>query len=381
MLNAGVPRLLTPPRNPASRPLACRLLAAGIGLLACGLHSRAAERIPIKVIVLSGFEAGDDTGDAPGEFQFWYEREKLFDRVELPGAPHSLCRNAEGLYGDVGSTTRDPQLTPVTTSELVMAICLDPRFDLRKTYWLVNGIAGIDPASGSIGSAVWSENVVDGDAMREIDEAEMPAGWPYGLFAIGTDRPDRLPTEDGHAGGWNGAKLQYTMVYSLNKRLARWAFEVSKGVRLGDSPQLKAWREKYTGYPLAQLPPRVMMGDTLGSVRYWHGPRRTQWARDWVRLWTNGTGTFSTTSMEQQDYAGTLTRMAAKGFLDINRVMVMRTASNYCMPPPGQGADSTIGDESLGTEAALEAAYRTGSAVVHELLRNWPKYQDSIPGD
>jgi purine nucleoside permease len=39
-----------------------------------------------------------------------------------------------------------------------------------------------------------------------------------------------------------------------------------------------------------------------------------------------------------------------------------------------------MGDESLGTNASLEAAYRTGAAVAHELLRNWPKYRDTIPG-
>ena len=51
------------------------------------------------------------------------------------------------------------------------------------------------------------------------------------------------------------------------------------------------------------------------------------------------------------------------------------------MPPPGKGVTSTIGDESMGTDAALEAAYRAGSAVVHELLRNWPKYEETVPGD
>jgi purine nucleoside permease len=357
-----------------------RAAAPALALLCLSQASYAVERIPIKVIVLSGFEVGEDKGDAPGEFQFWAERERLFDKIDIPGAPHPLCRNAEGLYGDVAGNTRDPHLTPVTASELVMALCLDPRFDLRHTYWLVNGIAGIDPASGPIGSAVWAENVVDADAMREIDEAEMPATWPYGLFAVGTAAPNQLPADHSQAGGWGGAKLEYTMVYPLNKKLARWAFEISKNVALPDSPGLKAWREKYTGFPLAQLPPRVMMGDTLGTVRYWHGPKRTQWARDWVKMWTQGTGTFSTTSMEQQDYAGTLTRMAAKGLVDLNRVMVMRSASNFCMPPPGQGVVSTIGDESMGTDAALEAAYRAGSAVVHEILRNWPKYEKTIPG-
>lgn len=364
-------------------------LRTGIALaLLCALslpapaapREAAAERIPVKVIVLAGFEVGDDTGDAPGEFQFWAEREKLTDRIDVPGAPHPLCRNAEGLYADVGGNTRDPQLTPVTTSELVMALCLDPRFDLSHTYWIVDGIAGIDPAAGSIGSAVWAENVVDGDALREIDESEVPAGWPYGLFAIGTNAPGLLPKADGTAGGWGGAKLQYTMAYPLNRRLARWAYDTSKGVELPDSPGLREWRAKYAQYPAALLPSHVMMGDALGSVRYWHGPRRTQWARDWVKAWTGGSGTFATTSMEAQDFIGTLVRMASKGYLDASRVMVLRTASNYCMPPPGQDVTSTIGDESLGTNASLEAAYRAGSAVAHELLAHWPRYETAVPG-
>jgi len=350
-----------------------------VALLASVDAGRAADRIPIKAIVLCGFEVGDDSGDAPGEFQYWVEREKLTEVIEVPGAPHVLRRNAAGLYGSVAGDTRDPQITPVPASEMILALCLDPRFDLRKTYWLIYGLGGIDPASGPIGSAVWSENVVDGDAMREIDELERPAGWPYGLFAIGTTKPNELPGKQAN-GGWGGAELEYTMLYPLNSKLVRWAYGLSRGVVIPDSPALKAWREKYVGFPLAQLPPRVMLGDTLGSVRYWHGERRTQWARDWVKLWTKGRGTFSTTAMEQQDYVGTLTRMAAKGFVDINRVMQLRAASNYCMPPPGQRVESTIGDETLGTLTAFEAGYRAGSAVLDEILRHWSLYENKIPG-
>ena len=356
-----------------------RSLLIGIASLIALSPVSAAERIPIKVIVVSCFEVGDDTGDAPGEFQFWAEREKLTEKIEVPGAPHPLCRNAEGLYGTVAGNTRDTHLTAVRTSELIMSLCLDPRWDLRKTYWLINGIAGIDPASGSIGSAVWTTNVVDGDAVREIGEAEMPAGWPYGLFAIGTTRPDSLPKRQGN-GGWGGAELAYTMNYPLNPGLTRWAYETSKNVEIPDSAALKEWRAKYQGFPEAQKPPHVLMGDSLGSARYWHGEKRTEWARNWVKLWTDGKGMFSTTAMEHQDYMATLTEMASKGFLDKNRILMLRTGSNYCMPPPGQSVETTIGDESLGTNTSLEAAYRVGSAVVHELLKNWRRYEDKVPG-
>ena len=34
----------------------------------------------------------------------------------------------------------------------------------------------------------------------------------------------------------------------------------------------------------------------------------------------------------------------------------------------------------MGTAAALEAAHRAGSPVVHELLGNWARYENSTPG-
>ena len=337
-------------------------------------------------MILSCFEVGNDTGDVPGEFQFFAEREHLTQAIEVPGAPHPLVHNDRGLYGEVaGVVNVTPGHEPdhyscVVTSELIMALCLDPKLDLRKTYWIINGIAGVDPASGSIGSTFWAKHVVDGDALHEIDDTEVPPGWPYGLFAVGTPGPNILPVANAATKVLAGAVLSYTMDYPLNPRLADWALRISKDVELPDSEALRAYREKYAGFPLARTPPKVMMGDMLGSARYWHGPKRTRWARDWVKLWTKGEGTFATTSQEQQDYMNTLTDMAKKGYLDIGRVMVLRGASNYCMPPPDSHAESTIGDETVGTLPAFEADYRAGMAVANELLRNWPRYADAIPG-
>ena len=351
-----------------------------LALSGLALSAVAADKIPVKVIVLAGFEVENDTGDAPGEFQFWAEREKLDGTLELKGAPHPLRFNKEGLYASVAGNTRDRTLTTVPSSELIMSIVLDPRLALSKTYWIINGIAGVDPQAGSIGSAYWAANVIDGDAMREVADTDMPKGWPYGLFAIGTAAPNTLPTHQADVGGWGGATLTYSMNYALNPKLAQWAYAFSKArVKLEDAAPLKAWREQYRPYVAALRPPEIGIGGTLASARYWHGEGRTQWARDWVRLWTDGKDQLTTTAMEQAAYVGTLKRMADKGLIDFNRVMMLRGASNYSMPPPGMPVTKTIGDESLGTEPAFEAEYRAGSAVVHELLGNWAKYEKQIP--
>lgn len=164
----------------------------------------AADRIPVKVVILAGFEVGKDTGDAPGELQYWVEREHLNKTLHVRGAPHALRYNDDGVFASASGSPADKHLTTVPASELVMSIALDPRLDVSHAYWLVTGIAGIDPKQGSIGSAVWAANVVDGDAMREVAPQDMPASWPYGLFAIGTHAPDTLPRAHTSAGGWGG---------------------------------------------------------------------------------------------------------------------------------------------------------------------------------
>ncbi len=357
-----------------------RVLASLVLLLPAAL--RAGEKIAPKVIVLAGFEVGDDTGDAPGEFQYWVEREKLTGTLAVKGAPHPLRFNANGLYASVAGNTRDTFLSTVPASELVMALCLDPDLDLTHTYWIITGISGIDPAHGSIGSTVWAANVVDADALREVDDTEIPAGWPYGLFAIGTMKPNQLPATKTDAGGWGGATLTYTMNYALNPALTKWAFDLSRShAVLGDTAGLKTERAKYTNYAPAQLPPQVLMGAAFSTARYWHGAKRTQWARDWVRLWTGGKDVLSTAAMEPAAYVGTLQRMAEKGLVDFKRVLMVRGASNYTMPPPGQDITSTLGDESMGTEAAFESLHRTGSPVIHELLAHWGQYEKTRPDE
>ncbi len=55
--------------------------------------------IPIKVVVVTMFERGEDTGDGPGEFQFWVEREHLDQVVPLTSGYHHVRINKNGVLG------------------------------------------------------------------------------------------------------------------------------------------------------------------------------------------------------------------------------------------------------------------------------------------
>ncbi len=153
--------------------------------------ARAEKPWPIRAVIVTTFEVGNDTGDAPGEFQFWVEREHLNQVIDpFPGrGVHPLRTNKDHtILGMVSGTT----LVNATAS--MMALGLDPRFDLTHAYILINGIAGIDPHIGSIGSAAWARFVI-GDVAREIDPREAPKAWPYGIFPTSAKQPNPPPSK------------------------------------------------------------------------------------------------------------------------------------------------------------------------------------------
>jgi purine nucleoside permease len=324
----------------------------------------ATELIRPKVIVVATFEVGADEGDKPGEFQFWVEREKLAGSIEVPGLDHPVRFNAEGVYGVVSGTT-------VRAGNQIMALCLDPRFDFSHSYWIVNGIAGVNPEVASEGSAAWAAHVVDGDIAYEIDSREAPADWPYGMMAIGNKSPKDPPVIP----EWAPKPMQWT----LNPTLVNWAFGLTKATTLADSPEAIAHRALYKTFSAAQRPPCVLIGDSFGSCRYWHGGVMNKWAMDWTRLYTHGDGVMAMSNMEDQGIASALTRLTGMRRVDFQRVLFLRTGSNFTMPPAGQSAAESMVAEYAGMQPALEAAYRVGSPVVHELVKNWSRFEAAPP--
>jgi purine nucleoside permease len=144
--------------------------------------SKKASPLPVKVVIVTMFEIGEDEGDRAGEFQLWKERRNL-EAMPFHG------------YRDLHYDADNDLLVIVTgigtarAAAATMALGMDDRFDLTKSYWIVAGIAGIDPEDAPVGSAVWAEYLVDGDLSHEIDAREIPEDWPFGYFARYTKRP------------------------------------------------------------------------------------------------------------------------------------------------------------------------------------------------
>jgi len=226
----------------------------------------------------------------------------------------------------------------------------------------------------SLGSAAWARWIIDGDLLYEIDAREIPTGWPYGMIPLGAQKPADGPKDI--RTGWS----LNTIAFELNQDLVNWAFEVSKDTFIPDGPEIKIFRQQFDGYPNAQKLPFVTIGETLSASTYWHGALMSKWANDWVKLYSNERMNFMTSNMEDSGTLTGLHRLARIKLMDPDRILVLRTASNFTIPPPGKDAawssTAPYPDDGL---PAKESAFRVGNAVVQEILDNWDVFKDSLP--
>ena len=323
--------------------------------------------LPVKAVIVTMFEIGEDEGDTAGEFQLWKERRNLNERIPFPQSHHDLFYNSESQI--LGMVTG---MGTAKSATATMALGLDPRFDLSKAYWMVAGIAGIDPEDASIGSVAWSSYLVDGDLGHEIDAREIPEDWDTGFFARYTKFP------------YDPARPEPTgEMFKANAGLRDWAFELTKDAPLVDPEALAATRALYTEHPNARKPPFVLTGGHIAAMTFWHGKLMNDWANRWVSYWSDGETDFVTSAMEDTGTYQALYYLDKINKVDVDRFLVLRGGSNYTMQPPGVTAAENLlkeNDGYAGMEASLENIYIAGSIVIDELLSNWDQYAETVPG-
>jgi purine nucleoside permease len=321
--------------------------------------------LDVRVVVVTAFELGEDTGDRPGEFQAWAN--VLPQKIAFPAGARNLRYDpaAHVLAISTGEGTGHAAAS-------IMALGMDPRFDLTHAYWLVAAIAGVNPNTGSAGSAAWIGDVVDMDFNYAIDPRETPAGWSTGTLPYHRMQPYELPLPD-----------TSNNLFPLNKPLRDWAYALTRDVALPDSKALQDLRATYKGFPEAQKPPHVVSGDEVSGQSFWVGAMMNAQAEAWTRYWTGGRGNFVMTAMEDTGVARSLAMLGKAGRVAPDRLLVLRTASDYSAPPPGQSAHALMLFE-MGNfpayRASLEAAWRVGGKVVFELANHWDRYRDHTPG-
>ncbi len=318
--------------------------------------------IDIKAVIVTAFEP-DEASPVPGEMRRWREGLGLTETMPFPQGYQALCTDGNGVLGVVTG------MGSIRAAASIMALGMDPRFDLTRAFWLISGVAGVDPARTSLGSVVLPEWVVDGNLQHEIDAREIPPEWLDGLVAIGKT----MPYEQPRAARFNGDD---GIVYRLNSSLVSWAFALVRDLELVDRANMAARRRQFEPALTARRAPHVVRGDELSSATFWHGRLMGERARRWVEYQTEGLGDYCVTAMEDTGTLQSLTFLAAAGRVDFGRVLIARAASNYDRQRPGISAAESLVESNVTTYSAylpaLENAYRVGERIISAVLGGWP---------
>jgi purine nucleoside permease len=173
-------------------------------------------------------------------------------------------------------------------------------------------------------------------------------------------------------------------LYVLNPTLTGWAYQLSKDTALADDAPAQKYRALYSeGSPARRAPfilsPCAFVGD---SVLY-HGKLMSDWAKGWVNYWTQGKAPYCMAAGEETAMLTALTHLSKAGRADLNRVLVLRGASNFDQPHAGQTAQESLqvslGVGNSGSALALENVYRAGSAVNKYILDHWSEWEKGVP--
>jgi purine nucleoside permease len=332
------------------------LVVQGAAPASPSLWTRPTQPRLVKVLVIGMFGP---------ESQSFIDNLKLSEEIVVPGLspdyPAVHC-NADAVC----QVTTGMGHTNVAAS--ISALVYSRKFDLSHSYFLIAGIAGIDPTQGTLGSAAWARYLIDFGIAWEIDAREKPPEWSTGYLGINTKMPGEKPPLD-----------YRTEVFQLNESLLQKALALSKNVALEDSDVAIAYRANWDIAP-ANQPPAVIQCDTAAGDTWWHGALLEKQAQDWTKLLSDGAGTYCTTQQEDNATYEALKRGASAGLLDIERVAVLRSASNFDRPYPGQTAyDSLVSAISGGFVPATHNLYAAGAPLIAAIVADWPAWRVGVP--
>ncbi|GAB7323613.1 hypothetical protein MBLNU13_g07103t2 [Cladosporium sp. NU13] len=306
-----------------------------------------------KVFIVSMFDP---------EADIWYgipEFDILALNITVPGF--------SPLFPDAHCTA-DGDICQLVTGEsaaTVSALVHSGRFDLTSTYFFVAGIGGVNPEVATICSVTFARYAIQVALQYEIDTRELPANFSTGYVPQGSTSPSEYPQS-----------IYGTEVFEVNQNLQKLAASFARNASLNDSAAAVTYRAKYAAsdlYTAGTKAPSVIECDVATSDVYFSGKILGETFSNYTKLITNGTGNYCTTAQEDNATLEVLLRAAATKLVDFSRIIIMRTASDFDRPWPGQAASVNLFDSSAqgAFEPAIQNIYLAGIKVIEGILDGW----------
>ncbi|TKA83017.1 hypothetical protein B0A55_00828 [Friedmanniomyces simplex] len=333
------------------------LSTASAALVPAKLQERALEYVvKPKVFIISMFEPEGDV---------WYgipEFDVLALNITVPGFsplyPDAHCT----ANGDICQlVTGESEINAATT---IASLVRSPRFDLTTTYLMVAGIAGVNPEVATICSVTFARYAVQVALQYEFSQFEIPTNYTSGYIPQGSVSAQEYPQS-----------IYGTEVFEFNQNLQKMAATFARKATLNDSDDAMVYRANYaasSAYAAGAAGPSVVECDVATSDVYYSGTILSTAFGNYTTLVTNGSGVYCTTAQEDNATGEALLRAAIQKLVDFSRIIVMRTASDFDRPYPGEAATTNLLYSNQGSfEPAIQNIYLAGREVVAGILDGW----------
>lgn len=323
---------------------------------AAALADAADAPIEIKVLILPKFEAGEMSGDFPGEAQFYYE-----GYVE-GGEAYDIVGGFENnqLYVKDGVALYVTGMGKVNSALSLQAVLMDDRFDFSNAYILSTGCAGSAVEYGVMGDVFVITAAVDYDLGHHADIREMSG--------------------DENSTTWYNDPSYNSSSYKIfNAELMDKVYDLVKDVKVETTELTRKFMSAaFDGAEWAVRDPMVLRGTTVSGDNYWKGYYDHANAVKMTETY-GCPDPFALTEMEDVAMAVVLDRL---GMLD--RYIVIRDSVNMDVFMNGATPESLWDpdyeeyEESLASDESVEAAdifatamennFKVGSVVIDAIL-------------
>ncbi|KAJ5904007.1 NUP-domain-containing protein [Penicillium tannophilum] len=313
-----------------------------------------------KILFINAFESETDVFVSDSQLGL------LAQNITVPGIspqyPNVTCSSSSEVCQ---VTTGEGGFQAATT---LAALINSATFNLSNTYFMIAGIAGINPDFGTtvclsipfasfctadafIGLCCLQPIRHSSDSQYEFDYRQIPDKFSTGFVPFGTLAPGEYPTF-----------IYGSDVFELNDNLRTRVVNVAKTAELVDDASAQEYRSRYDSAPANQSPNVIQCDGGTSNVWYF-GSLMADTFANYTSIITNRTAKLCTTANEDIGTIQALMRGAIAGLVDFRRVIVMRSASNFDRPP-------------------RHNLLVTGRKIIDDILQNWDKvYKFGITPD